>query len=241
MPCSCCGLPGHTYVKCPSLSPEQIAEKKAEAAKVKEEKKNRKIKKERHTEMYAQRDYVFRNNNMYEVVLYWGYSEIPENELRHREKLIRMIYIPAMEQIVVKLCKIYRVVVLPVLEVVQDNNSAMKVLPLDVRYVDYFKLIDVELDKYPDTIFEFSREYHPPKSELEQWKEFGLKSHYLLKEMEKFTSTNKRGEDGEMIFHEKYDNIEPFLSIIQDIPIPANCSEADKEKAGIPSALTNIT
>ena len=74
MPCSHCKEAGHTYAKCPQLSPEEIAEKKAEAARLKEEKKNRKVKKERHTEMYAQRDYVFRNNNMYEVVLYWGYS-----------------------------------------------------------------------------------------------------------------------------------------------------------------------
>ena len=39
----------------------------------------------------------------------------------------------------------------------------------------------------------------------------------------------------------KYENIEPFLSMVEDIPIPHTCTEADKEKAGIPSALTNIT
>ena len=97
------------------------------------------------------------------------------------------------------------------------------------------------MEKYPDLIFEFSREYKPPKNELEQWKEFALKSHYLLKEIQKMTTTNKKDEDGDIIYHEKYENIDPFLKIIQDIPIPNTCTEADKEKAGIPSALTNIT
>ena len=241
MPCSHCGEVGHTYVRCPQLTPEQIKEKKNLALKKKEEKEKKKKMKERHQEMYTEKEYVFRNNNMYEVVLYWGYSDILENEGRHREKLMRTFYIPPMEQRTIKLSKIYRIVILPVLEVVQENNAAMKILPLDVRYNSYFKVLDVELDKYPDSIFEFCMEYKPPKSELDQWKEFALKSHYLLREIEKLTSTNKKDEDGEVIYHEKYDNIEPFLSIIQDIPIPNTCTEADKEKAGIPSALTNIT
>ena len=232
MPCSECGIGGHTYIKCPQLSPEQIKEKKEAIAVLKEEKEKNKIKKERHAEMYKQSEYVFKNNNMYEVVLYWGYSDILENTGRQQEKLIRTIYIPPMESRTIPLSKIYRIVVLPVLEVVQGDNSAIKVLSVDDRYERYFKLLDVELHNYPDTTFEFSMVYHPPKTELEQWKEFALKSHYLLKEIEKMTGGCKC---------EKYENIEPFVDMIQDIPIPVNCTEADKEKAGIPSALTNIT
>ena len=198
--------------------------------------------KERRLEMYTERDYVFRNNNMYEVVLYWGYSDIPENGFHPPPpKLMRMIYIPPMEERVVKLNKIYRIVILPVLEVVQENNAAKKIIPIDERFDSYFKLLDVELDKYPDLTFEFSREYTPPKSDLEQWKEFALKSHYLLKEIQKMTTTNKKDADGHVIYHEKYENIETFLTMVEDIPIPHTCSEADKEKAGIPSTLTNIT
>lgn len=241
MPCSHCGGVGHTYVKCPQLSPEQIKEKKDAILKKKEDKAKKKKEKEHRKELYTEKDYIFRNNNMYEVVLYWGYSDIPENGCHNRDKLMRMIYIPPMEERVVKICKIFRMVVLPVLEVVQGNNAAMKVLPIDVRYTSYFKLLDIELDKYPDMIFEFSREYTPPKSELEQWKEFALKTHYLLREIQKMTTTNKKDEDGQVIYHEKYENIEPFLTMVEDIPIPNTCTEADKEKAGIPSALTNIT
>ena len=241
MPCSHCGGVGHTYVKCPQLTPEQIKEKKDAILKKKEEKEKKKKMKERRLEMYTERDYVFRNNNMYEVVLYWGYSDLPENQGINRGKLMRTIYIPPMEERVVKICKVYRIVILPVLEVVQENNAAKKILPIDEKFNSYFKLLDVELDKYPDLTFEFSREYTPPKSDLEQWKEFALKSHYLLKEIQKMTTTNKKDVDGHVIYHEKYENIEPFLSMVEDIPIPHTCTEADKEKAGIPSALTNIT
>ena len=241
MPCSHCGGVGHTYIKCPQLTPEQIKEKKDAILKKKEEKEKKKKEKERRLEMYSERDYVFRNNNMYEVVLYWGYSDLPENQGLNREKLMRTIYIPPMEERVVKIAKVYRIVILPVLEVVQENNAAKKILPIDERFNSYFKLLDIELDKYPDLTFEFSREYKPPKSDLEQWKEFALKTHYLLKEIQKMTTTNKKDEDGHVIYHEKYENIEPFLTMVEDIPIPHTCTEADKEMAGIPSTLTNIT
>ena len=33
----------------------------------------------------------------------------------------------------------------------------------------------------------------------------------------------------------------PFLDMIKDIKTPESCSEVDKEKAGVPSKLTNIT
>ena len=39
----------------------------------------------------------------------------------------------------------------------------------------------------------------------------------------------------------QYENIEPFIDMVQDISIPATCSEVDKERAGVPSTLTNIT
>ena len=52
-------------------------------------------------------------------------------------------------------------------------------------------------------------------------------------------TSQKKGD--EFIVNEKYENIEVFIEMIQAIVIPNTCTEADKEKAGIPSALTNIT
>ena len=70
-------------------------------------------------------------------------------------------------------------------------------------------------------------DYSPPKSELEKWKEVGLKSNYLLQELIKL---------GGM----KYPNLEPILDMVQDIHLPPH-TDNDKEIAGIPSGLTNIT
>ena len=71
-----------------------------------------------------------------------------------------------------------------------------------------------------------------------QWKELGLKSHYLLKQIENMTSQKK---DGEVIVNEKYEPIASFIDMIQDIVVPKQCTEADRERAGIPSVLTNVT
>jgi len=70
-------------------------------------------------------------------------------------------------------------------------------------------------------------DYSPPKSELEKWKEVGLKSNYLLQQLIKL---------GGM----KYPNLEPILDMVQDIHLPPH-TDNDKEIAGIPSGLTNIT
>jgi len=234
MPCSQCGETGHTYLRCPQMTPEQIKEKKEAIKKEKEEKVKRKNMRERAVEVYKNRDYTFVNNNMYEVAVYWAFSNIPENELKEKDRFIRAMYIPAMESRTIQLCKIYRIAIFPVLEVPSQSNpgNAKKVIVINDEYPNLFKLIDVELIHYPVTTWEFTREYKPPKSEVEQWKEFGLKSHYLLKEIEKMTGGGKC---------ERYENLEPFMDMIQDIQIPNTCTEHDKEMAGIPSALTNIT
>ena len=234
MPCSHCGVTGHTYLKCPQLSEEEIKQKKEEIMKKKEEIKKKKMLKERYHEVHKTQNYIFMNNNMYEVVVYRAYSNIPENDDKARDKFIRTIYIAPMEQKVITLSKLYRIAIFPVLEVPHQTTvtDARKIITIDENYNNLFRLLDIELIHYPDTVWEVKREYNPPKTEIEQWKEFGLKSHYLLKEMEKMTGGGKC---------KMYENLEPFMDMIQDIPLPRNITEADKEKAGVPSALTNIT
>ena len=62
MPCSHCGQVGHTYVKCPQLTPEQVKEKKEAIKKEKEEKIKRKKMRERHAEVYKNKNYTFFND-----------------------------------------------------------------------------------------------------------------------------------------------------------------------------------
>jgi len=60
---------------------------------------------------------------------------------------------------------------------------------------------------------------------LNSWKECALKSHYLLKQMERLGAG-------------KNPNLEPLVDMIQDISVPEH-SVVDKERAGIPSEITN--
>ena len=64
-------------------------------------------------------------------------------------------------------------------------------------------------------------------SELNQWKFTALKLDYLMKELIKLGGKN-------------VDTLEPILDLHQDI-ILATHDEFDKDRAGIPSAFTNVT
>tara|TARA_B100001287_G_scaffold230606_1_gene201234 strand:+ start:121 stop:399 length:279 start_codon:yes stop_codon:yes gene_type:complete len=68
--------------------------------------------------------------------------------------------------------------------------------------------------------------YYRDSRNIDQWKRYGLKSMYLLQQIIKLGGMN-------------YDNLAPILDMVQDIETPPH-SEADKERAGIPSALTNV-
>ncbi len=69
--------------------------------------------------------------------------------------------------------------------------------------------------------------YYRDSRNIDQWKRYGLKSMYLLQQIIKLGGMN-------------YDNLVPILDMVQDIETPAH-SEADKERAGIPSTLTNVS
>ena len=62
-------------------------------------------------------------------------------------------------------------------------------------------------------------------SVLNSWKECALKSHYLLKQMERLGAG-------------KNPNLEPLVDMIQDINLPEH-TPIDRERAGVPSIFTN--
>ena len=75
-------------------------------------------------------------------------------------------------------------------------------------------------------IDKYDPHYYRDSRNIDQWKRYGLKSMYLLQQIIKLGGMN-------------YDNLAPILDMVQDIETPAH-DEADKERAGIPSALTNV-
>jgi len=124
----------------------------------------------------------------------------------------------------------HRIVGIPFLEVCEnDSPNAKDVIQCpSPNEIPYQTVIDVTLKELEGTNIIIDCEYNPPKKEIDQWKECALKSKYLLEQLIKLGGL-------------KYDNLEPILDMVQDISVPASCSEIDKEMAGVPSTLTNIT
>ena len=244
MVCSHCKSAGHTYIKCPNLTQEQIKaikeernKKKAEVAERRRIREELRKKKAEEAEKSKLRTYSLYNDNDYEVVLYWGSSSCETGILK------RFHYVAPYTASSCTASRLHRIVVFPLLEVIGGNSfDAKKVIKLkhgdDTN--DIIRVIDVNLIDYPDSHLNLKLKYEKKKTEVEQWKEFGLKSHFLLKQIENLTSCGK-DKEGNLKFHEKYENIIPFLEMTIDIKVPESCSDVDKERAGIPSKLTNIT
>lgn len=241
MVCSHCGQAGHNYVRCPQLTEEQIKEMKEKKKKEQEEAARRRqeraetrlrlIEKEKKLLDIIRYDVI--NMTEHEVALYWSYDG---NTFQHFAYSA-----PKNSSNFTCSKKKTTIVAIPFVEVVyEDSVNAKKVIRVDpntgeIPHTCFFHMKLVDFD---GTAIVFDKKYEPPKSELEQWKEYGLKSFYLLKQIEMMTGGTD--EDGN-VSKEEFENIAPFLDMVKDIQTPKSCSEVDKEKAGVPSKLTNIT
>lgn len=297
MPTSCshCGLQGHTYRGCPTITPEEKQKKiqenkeKKEQARIRREariarqallqrqraaieEERQRIQRER--ELRIQRlqknykPYNFLNPNEYEVALYWGFIPTEKNLPETRMTPFKLLsYISSFGETPTKLdYKKHMIVAFPILEVSDSNGNAFDEIFGEVpipHEEDIFESWECDLSnikfirtsrwmtqnrRFPHrsnvtTIYcgkvkenfgnetEFIHlpklEYKPPKSELDQWKECAFKSYYLLNQII-------------MLGGKKDDNLEPILDMVEDITVPKH-TEYDKEFAGVPSTLTNIT
>ena len=75
--------------------------------------------------------------------------------------------------------------------IVQNGIDTPQYVNLENDFTKFFDSVMEQVDG--DTVI-IDRDYKPPKSELEEWKELGLKSHYLLKQIRDMTSQKKNGE-----------------------------------------------
>jgi uncharacterized Zn finger protein (UPF0148 family) len=234
MVCSHCGQGIHTYRRCPTITEEEKKEKiKQNKEKKEQANQRRRLRQERAQQFQDQNkktDYEMINMTQHEMVLYWGFN--------NDNKLHQFAYMGNNSTKKFHCVKSrHRIVVIPLLEVCENNSpNAIKIIQLSppTGEVPYKTLFDMEMKNMDGTSIIVDGEYNPTKTELDQWKECALKSKFLLDQIYKITGGNKRGL-------EQYENIEPFLDMVQDITIPNTCTEMDKEIAGVPSTLTNIT
>ena len=107
------------------------------------------------------------------------------------------------------------------------NESNPHTIFSDTKVSDIETIDEGTPDAQCIVFIEENRDYKPNKTVLEQWKEMAFKSYYLLTELDRMGAS-------------KNDNLAPMMDMVQDIKIPVH-TQHDKEFAGVPSTLTNIT
>lgn len=244
MVCSHCGQAGHNYVRCPQLTAEQIKEIKEKKKKDQEEAARRRAQREERRARAIEKEkqlqaelsitrYEVINMTEHEVVLYSSYDGNTFQQFGYSAPKNSTSFTCSKKKIIIA--------AIPFVEVVDgDSVNAIRVIIPDpqTQELPYTCFFNMAMKDFDGTAIVFDKKYEPPKTELDQWKEYGLKSFYLLKQIEMMTGGTD--EDGN-VSKEEFENIAPFLDMIKDIKTPESCSEVDKEKAGVPSKLTNIT
>lgn len=251
MVCSHCHQAGHTYRRCPSMTEEQ---KKAKAEEIKknaeEREQRREQRRQRNTERQRVQNECQRRQNLpiskytvsnpmdYEVVIYWTFSK-PDYGNIYRARVFS--YCGPHSSVTIS-CKkeLHRLIMIPFLEVtIPGRVDALQTIQINENgEIQQQTVFDMKMEDYDGTEIIIEKEYTPPKSEMDLWKECALKSKFLLDQI--YNLTGGVDKDGN-VSKEEFENIAPMLDMIQDISIPRSCTEIDKERAGVPSGLTNIT
>ena len=228
--CRCCGQTGHDRRTCPDPSEvEARGVRRRASAQLRQQRlqQGQQIQQQSNTtgggtrprmpvrQITDKTSYQIINNNNYPMYIYW--SNIGDNIIKYTH------YIGESASTSIRAYPTHRLVFIPIPEI--SSTTPDKIINLSTS--NYFIAGDFNLCDFEDTPIHVIKEYTKPKTELEQWKECGLKSLFLLKELERMGAT-------------KYDNLEPIMDMVQDIELPPH-TELDKEMAGVPSAFTNIT
>lgn len=236
MVCSHCSQSGHTYRKCPTITPEEKIVKQNHIKAKKEKANERRNKRVLETNLTS---YEITNITNYDMVLYWGYSKC---HIGTDNIIYRFDYLEAHSSTTIKCIKTKHIIVaFPFLEV-QHNDSvnALINIPFECRISNnhesiifpYQSVINLKMKNFEGDHIIIDSDYKPKKTEIDMWRECALKSKFLLDQIYQMTGGGKTKQE--------YENIEVFMDMVEDISVP-KCTEYEKEIAGVPSLLTNIT
>ena len=230
--CGHCRQEGHNRQTCPLL----VDQRAAVAQQRREERQHQRLleearQQERRAQLEASKVIVeVTNSTEYILSIYWTNDKKPLTESKF--KLLEYIA-PWTTKPGYKFYKGHRIIAVP-----YDVSGQQQYLKFDTEeqypvFLDV-NVEDLEKQEREGILLPLCKVgvvtplgYRPPKSELDQWKETAFKSLYLLKELERMGAGNN-------------ENLAPMVDMIQDIKIPTH-TQHDKEFAGVPSSLTNIT
>jgi hypothetical protein len=235
MVCSHCKCSGHNFKGCPDLTQEE----KEKKIKENKEKKNnaierrlqvqeryeratiaaRKKKEEAEKQM---KSYEIVNQTQHELAIYWAPDDNPLF-------FTHFSYIPGNTTKGIRCNKDkHQLCIFHSLEVTNPTLApqTLRTIVMDgsTTFDPVFKM---KMSDFDGNIIVVDKAFVPKKTELEQWKESSLKANFLLEQIIKMGGKT-------------YENIEPMLDMVEDIKVPDH-TEYDREIAGVPSKLTNIT
>ena len=211
--CGCCRQEGHDRRRCPH--PSQVERRRVEA----EERRQRVLQMRQQLDLQPvdlRKTYTLHNNNPFPIYVFWG--------RQGSDLVLYLKFIPAASASIVYALPSHRLTFIPAQEFTNRPTSDTRIsLMNSAMYV----IGSYNLSEHDDLNVYVISDYSMAKPPLDQWKECGLKSLFLLRQLERMGAS-------------KHDNLAPMMDMIQDIVLPEH-TEMDKESAGIPSSFTNVT
>lgn len=217
--CSHCGQVGHNVQTCPD---EAFQERRRQERSSRLQRTQQLV--PQGVQQHSLTLYKIYNDNVYPIVVFWYHRS---NSDKHCKYLFE---IPPFSNKGVNATRFHNIVSIPSEEFSKLPNHTT--IPENIILTDYPQLFitgNTNLEQLNPRTTEiiFFKEYATDKTELEKWKECGLKSMFLLKEIERLGG-------------KRIDTLEPIIDMVQDITVPSH-DEIDKERAGVPSTFTNIS
>tara|TARA_B100000963_G_C22565838_1_gene643643 strand:+ start:498 stop:1256 length:759 start_codon:yes stop_codon:yes gene_type:complete len=232
--CGICRQEGHDRRCCPS--PEAVEERRQRRAL--EEQRRQRYLEERARQQEAERQFdrengfrsiTVHNHNNYPVAVYYRMDRPSWERGNNIYKILRRPIIDSNGTYRIKMYHNTIIYIIPEAERISYIRRYGDSSWLDTNRYNGHVVGEYVMDTFENNILHASSlyAYEAPKPVLDQWKECALKSLYLLQQLERLGASNN-------------DNLEPIMDLVQDITIPAH-TYLDKELAGVPSVMTNVT
>ena len=232
--CGACGEPGHDRRTCQLPQEIRRRQRASESRRRIREARYQQIRAEHEARRIAEKTIhtlIFYNCNDYPVILFWIGNNI---RLDQEVKSKYMSHIEAGSDIDIRSFSTNVFVAIHQQEVIDKMNTMDEngIIKLKLSDYQYHSIIEVSKSLLPDgsqqkEFYLEPKPYTKKKTELEQWKECGIKSMFLLHELDRLGVS-------------KNDNYACIMDMVQDITVP-EMTEFDKELAGVPSTFTNVT
>jgi hypothetical protein len=226
--CSHCGQQGHNLTRCNFTGAREVRQRRAQARLQSNVIQAPTAPTTAPTNQFQMNIFKVYNDNTYPIHVFAYIGEDPDKTMKF------ISTIPPYAYKSVRAGVRHHIVSIPTdeLRTIWPRDSIN--IPVNIKLIDYpnmFLTGDTDVSQLNPSTREilFFKEYQVAKTELEKWKECGLKSIFLLKEIERLGGKSVGGGA-----------LEPIIDMVQDIVVPVH-DELDKERAGVPSAFTNIT